>query len=101
MRILLCTGLLTAVSTAFCGPVAFIGLAVPHIARLALGTSNHKTLLPFTLLAGSCVALLCNMLTVVPGTDMILPLNAVTPLMGAPVILYVILNRRHIRYFNE
>jgi iron complex transport system permease protein len=100
MFILLCTGLLTAIATAFCGPVAFVGLAVPHIARLLLGTSNHKMLLPVTLLTGSCVALLCNILMVVPGTEIILPLNAVTPLIGAPVIIYVILNRRNIQYFH-
>lgn len=98
--ILLCTGLLTAVTTAFCGPVSFIGLAVPHIARLLLGSSNHKMLLPVTLLTGSCVALLCNILMVAPGMNTILPLNAVTPLIGAPVIIYVIINRKNIQYFN-
>ncbi|MDR2968645.1 MAG: iron ABC transporter permease [Tannerellaceae bacterium] len=100
MAILVCTGLLTAVTTAFCGPVSFIGLAVPHIARLLSGSSNHKILVPVTLLTGAGVALLCNILTVVPGTDAILPLNAVTPILGAPVIIYVILNRKNIRYFN-
>ncbi|MDR1556262.1 MAG: iron ABC transporter permease [Tannerellaceae bacterium] len=100
MYILLCTGLLTAITTAFCGPVSFIGLAVPHIARLSLGSSNHKTLLPLTLLAGSCTALLCTILSAPPGMDLILPLNAVTPLIGAPVILYVIVNRKTIQYFN-
>jgi iron complex transport system permease protein len=100
ISILLCTGLLTAVTTAFCGPISFIGLAVPHISRLMLGTSNHKQLLPATLLTGSCVALLCNLLTVLPGATTVLPLNAVTPLIGAPVIIYVIVNRKNIRYFN-
>ena len=98
--ILLCTGLLTATATAFCGPIAFIGLAVPHIARLLLGSSNHTMLLPTTILFGSCVALLCNILTVLPGNDSILPLNAITPLVGAPVIIYVIINRKNIQYFN-
>ncbi|MDR1259207.1 MAG: iron ABC transporter permease [Tannerellaceae bacterium] len=98
--ILLSAGALTAVTTAFCGPVAFIGLAVPHIARLSLGTSNHKSLLPATLLTGACVALACNMLMVVPGANVVLPLNAVTPMIGAPVIIYVIMNRRSIQYFN-
>ena len=98
--ILLCTGLLTATTTAFCGPISFIGLAVPHVARLLLGTSNHKMLVPVTMLTGSCVALLCNLLLVVPGSDMILPLNAVTPMLGAPVIIYVIVNRKNIQYFN-
>ncbi len=98
--ILICTGLLTAVTTAFCGPISFIGLAVPHIARLMLGSSNHKMLVPVTMLTGSCIALLCNMLMVVPGTNAILPLNAVTPILGAPVIIYVIVNRKNIQYFN-
>lgn len=100
IAILICTGILTAATTAFCGPISFIGLAVPHIARLLLGTSNHKQLLPITLISGACVALLCNMLTVVPGSNAILPLNAVTPIIGAPVIIYVIVNRKNIQYFN-
>lgn len=91
--LLLCTGLLTAATTAFCGPISFIGLAVPHIARLLLESANHKLLVPMTMLTGACVALLCNLLMVVPGSDLILPLNAVTPLIGAPVIIYVILHR--------
>lgn len=98
--ILLCTGILTATTTAFCGPISFVGLAVPHIARLMLGSSNHKMLVPVTMLTGSCVALLCNMLMVVPGSNTILPLNAVTPMLGAPIIIYVIVNRKNIQYFN-
>ncbi|MDD4514195.1 iron ABC transporter permease [Massilibacteroides sp.] len=98
--ILFCTGLLAASVTAFCGPISFIGLAVPNIARLMLGSSNHKSLLPVTLITGSCVALLCTILMVVPGSNTILPLNAVTPLLGAPVIIYVLLNRKSIQYFN-
>ena len=98
--ILLCTGMLTATATAFCGPVAFIGLAVPHMARLLSGSSNHTALLPVTILFGSCVALLCNLLTTLPGAGGILPLNAITPLVGAPVIIYVIINRNNIQYFN-
>ncbi len=100
LLILICTGVLTAIVTAFCGPVSFIGLAVPHIARLLLGSSNHRHLLPVTLLAGSCTALLCSILTVVPGSGNILPLSAITPIIGAPVIIYVIVNRKNIHYFN-
>jgi iron complex transport system permease protein len=100
MWILFCTGLLTATTTAFCGPISFIGMSVPHVARLLLGTSNHKLLIPVTMLTGSCIALLCNLLTVVPGTNTVLPLNAVTPILGAPVIIYVIVNRKNIQYFN-
>ncbi|MDR2233589.1 MAG: iron ABC transporter permease [Tannerella sp.] len=98
--ILICTGLLTATTTAYCGPISFIGLSVPHIARLLLGTSNHQLLVPVTMLTGACIALLCNMLTVFPSTNTVLPLNAITPLLGAPVIIYVIVNRHNIQYFN-
>ncbi len=98
--ILVCTGVLTAVVTAFCGPISFIGLAVPHIARLLTGTDNHRYLLPITLLTGSCIALLCSILTVWPGSNSLLPLSAVTPVVGVPIILYVIVNRRNQHYFN-
>ncbi len=100
LAILVCTGMLTAAATAFCGPISFIGLAVPHMARLSLGSSNHKGLVPVTILAGACTALLCNLLTIVPGSSLVLPLNAITPLVGAPVILYVIMSRRNTGYFN-
>ena len=92
--LLFVTGLLTAIVTAFCGPVAFIGLAVPHITRLLLTTDNHRSLLPGTILTGSVVALLCNLICFLPGEMGVIPLNAVTPIMGAPVIIYVIAKRR-------
>ena len=88
------TGLLTAITTAFCGPVAFIGLAVPHIARLLLTTDNHRWLMPATMLTGAVVALLCNVICVLPGESGVIPLNAVTPVIGAPVIIYVIIHER-------
>lgn len=88
--LLFVTGLLTAVTTAFCGPVAFIGLAVPHIARLLLTTENHRQLLPATILTGSSVALLCNLICYISKDNGIIPLNAVTPIVCAPVIIYVI-----------
>lgn len=98
--LLITTGVLTAVTTAFCGPIAFIGLAVPHMARLLLGTSNHNSLMPVTMLCGAVVALLCNLICVLPGENGIIPLNAVTPIVGAPIIIYVIVNQNKIRYFN-
>lgn len=88
--LLIVTGILTAITTAFCGPIAFIGLAVPHIARMLFPTDDHRTLLPATLLCGSAIALLCNFICFLPGEGGIIPLGAVTPLMGAPVIIYVI-----------
>ena len=94
IALLLITGLLTAVVTAFCGPIAFIGLATPHIARLVIGTENHRRLLPVTMLMGSVLALLCNLLCTLPADGGIIPLNAVTPLFGAPVIIYVLIKKR-------
>ncbi len=89
--LLLVTGLLTAITTAFCGPVSFIGLAVPHMARLLLRTDNHLVLMPATMLCGAVVALVCNLVCFLPGENGVIPLGAVTPLMGAPVIIYVIM----------
>ncbi len=92
--LLVVTGVLTAITTAFCGPIAFIGLATPHVARLLIGTENHRQLLPATILCGAVIALLCNFLCYLPGDGGIIPLNAVTPLIGAPVIIYVLVKRR-------
>lgn len=93
-QILLLTGIMTAIVTAFCGPVAFIGLAVPHIAALLFKTDNHRIILPATAVAGAIVALGCNILSVLPG-DRVLPINALTPIVGVPVILYVIISRQY------
>lgn len=98
--LLLCTGLLTAIVTSYCGPISFLGLAVPHVARLMTKSSNHYTLLPATLLAGSATALMCTLLCSMPWQSGVLPLNAITPIFGAPVIIYVIVNRSKIEYFN-
>lgn len=89
--LLISTGLLVATTTAFCGPISFIGLAVPHLARLILGTNNHKSLMPVTILIGITIALLCNLISALPGDKGLIPLNAITPFIGAPVILYVLL----------
>ncbi len=100
LAILLVTGLLTATVTAFCGPISFIGLAVPHIARLSLGSSNHRSLLPVTILTGGAIALLCNLLSNLSTGGGPLPLNAMTSIVGAPIIIYVIMNRKNLGYFN-
>lgn len=89
--LLIVTGVMTAIVTAYCGPVAFIGLAMPHVARMLTRTDNHWILMPATMLTGSAVALGCNVLSVIPSHTVI-PLNALTPLVGVPVILYVILS---------
>ena len=92
--LLVTVGLLTAVTTAFCGPISFIGLAIPHISRLLFRTDNHQILLPGTVLTGAVIALFCNLVCYLPGELGIITLNAVTPLIGAPVIIYVIIKRR-------
>ena len=92
--VLLATGLLCAVTTAWCGPIAFIGLSIPHMARLMFGTDDHRTLLPATMLLGALCALLCLWLSTMPSQGRTLPLNALTPLFGVPVILYVLLRRK-------
>ena len=92
--LLVTVGLLTAVTTAFCGPISFIGLAIPHISRLLFRTDNHQILLPGTVLTGAVIALFCNLVCYLPGELGIIPLNAVTPLIGAPVIIYVIIKCR-------
>ena len=97
---LIISGMLTAAATAWCGPIGFIGLVVPHIARLALQSSNHRLLLPATALFGALVGALCQFLSTIPGSAGIIPINAITPIIGVPVILYIIIKRRSIAYFN-
>jgi iron complex transport system permease protein len=98
--ILINTGILVAIVTALCGPISFIGIAVPHISRLIIGSANHRHLIPVTLLTGGAIALICNILTIIPGSNTILPLNAITPLFGAPVILYVIMSKKNMQLYN-
>lgn len=92
-RLLLLTGLLTAAVTALCGPISFIGLAVPHMARLLLRTAAHRRLLPLTLVLGADVAMLALVLSHLPGERGTIPLSAITPLMGVPVVAYILLRR--------
>lgn len=91
--LLLATGLLTSVVTAYCGPVSFIGLAVPHIVRMIFRVADHRIILPACIVTGGAIGLLCNLLCILPA-EIMLPLNGVTPLIGVPVILYVIFKRR-------
>lgn len=92
--LIIITGLLTAVTTAYCGPIMFIGLAVPHIAHLLFRQADHRILMPGTIFAGAVIALLCNVICFLPGESGVIPLNAVTPVMGAPVIIYIIAKRK-------
>ena len=92
--LIIITGLLTAVTTAYCGPIMFVGLAVPHIAHLLFRQADHRILMPGTILAGAVIALLCNVICFLPGESGVIPLNAVTPVMGAPIIIYIIAKRK-------
>lgn len=97
LLIILCTGLLTATITAFCGPIAFLGLAVPHLTKGLFRTSDHKVLIPAVVLAGIAVALFSNLIARLPGFDGALPINAVTSMIGAPVVIWVILKGKNLR----
>lgn len=92
--IVLCTSLLAGSITAFCGPVGFVGLAVPHLARSLFKTADHKLLTPATVLLGAVICGLCNVIASTPGSDNILPINAVTSLLGAPVVIWIIIRQR-------
>lgn len=91
--LLLTTGIITAVTTAFCGPISFLGLAVPHIVRMVTRTDNFRRLMPMTVIAGAAAALVCNLLSTAI-TQNPLPLAAITPVIGAPVVLWVVFKRR-------
>lgn len=93
---ILVSGFLMAVITAFCGPIAFIGLAVPHLARFTFHTSNHFVLIPATAAIGMDLALLCNLIARLPGFQGNLPINSVTALIGAPIVIYVIFHRQKV-----
>lgn len=98
--ILFISSVLTAIITAYCGPIGFIGLVVPHIARLTMHTSNHTVILPATILIGAVTGLLCALISILPSRTEVLPLNAITPIIGVPVIIYIIIERKRLHYFN-
>lgn len=91
------TGLLVGVVTAFCGPIAFVGLAVPHLVRIIVPSSNHKVLIPYVMMGGAMLLLFCDIVAQVPGGARIIPINAVTSLVGAPVVIWVIMRSKTIK----
>ena len=96
LQIMLATAVLAGAVTAFCGPVGFLGIAVPHLCRSLLGTSGHRALLPACVLCGAALALVAAIIAELPGSNLILPLNAVMALLGAPVVIHVLLRRRNL-----
>ena len=95
-QILLITSILTGVITAFSGPIAFVGLAVPHLARLLFTSSNHKILLPASALIGGIVLLICDCIAQLPMSEFTLPINAITSLFGAPVVIWLLVRKKKI-----
>lgn len=92
--IIFATSILAGSITAFVGPIAFIGLAVPHIAKLVFQTSNHKILFWSTLLFGANIMLICDSITQIPGTEIVLPINAITSVFGAPIVIWLLVRKR-------
>ncbi len=95
--ILASTSILTGSITAFCGPIGFVGIAVPHLTRSLLGTSNHRVLIPASGLIGSILMLVCDSIAQLPGTQSVLPINVVTSLLGAPIVIWMIVSRHNLR----
>ncbi|MFZ0547531.1 MAG: iron ABC transporter permease [Candidatus Promineifilaceae bacterium] len=95
--ILMSASILAGTTTAFCGPIAFIGVAVPHLCRSLFNSSDHRVLVPATIIMGGIVALTADLIAQLPGSQSTLPLNAVTALIGAPVVAWVILRRRNLK----
>ncbi|MFS2888749.1 iron ABC transporter permease [Phocaeicola vulgatus] len=94
LLVITCSGVLVAIVTAYCGPIIFLGLAVPHLCRGMFHTSDHRILMPASLLAGASLALVCNLIARMPGFEGALPVNSVTALVGAPVVMSVLFNKR-------
>ena len=94
LLVITCSGVLVAIVTAYCGPIIFLGLAVPHLCRGMFRTSDHRILMPASLLAGASFALVCNLIARMPGFEGALPVNSVTALVGAPVVMSVLFNKR-------
>ena len=92
--IIIATSLLSGCITAFVGPIAFIGLAVPHLAKLLFQTSDHKVLFWATISLGAIVMLVCDTISQMPGFDFVLPINAVTSIIGAPVVIWLLIRKR-------
>lgn len=95
--LILSTAFLAGAVTAFCGPIAFLGIAVPHICRSLFNTSDHRLLVPATILTGGIVAVLADLIAQVPGSQLVLPLNAITALIGAPIVIWIILRGRALK----
>ena len=96
LLIILSTAILTGGVTAFCGPIAFVGLAVPHLTKLIIKTHNHRILLPAVTISGAILMLFCDIIAQLPGSSYVLPINAITALIGAPVVIWIVLKAKRV-----
>ena len=96
LLIILSTAILTGGVTAFCGPIAFVGLAVPHLTKLMIKTHNHRILLPAVMISGAILMLFCDIIAQLPGSSYVLPINAITALIGAPVVIWIVLKAKRV-----
>ena len=94
LLLFLATALLAGSVTAFCGPIGFVGIAVPHVARMLFRRADHRILLPASVLIGANLMLFCDMVSQLPGTELILPVNTITALLGIPVVVMVVVNSK-------
>jgi iron complex transport system permease protein len=95
LLIIITTALLAGTITAFCGPIAFIGIAIPHITRMIFNTANHKVLFPMVVLCGAILMLICDIIAQIPGQEYTLPINAVTSVFGAPLVIWLVVRRKN------
>ena len=96
LLVILSTAILTGGVTAFCGPIAFVGLAVPHLTKLVIQTHNHRILFPAVIISGAILMLFCDIIAQLPGTNYVLPINAITALIGAPVVIWIVLRAKRV-----
>ncbi|HKZ37491.1 MAG TPA: iron ABC transporter permease [Chryseolinea sp.] len=96
LLIILSTSILTGSVTAFCGPIAFVGLAVPHLTKLIIKTHNHRVLLPAVMISGAGLMLFCDIISQLPGSTYVLPINAITAMIGAPVVIWIVLKAKRV-----
>ncbi|MCL4149110.1 UNVERIFIED_CONTAM: hypothetical protein GTU68_040729 [Idotea baltica] len=91
------TSVLAGAITGFCGPIGFVGIAVPHLTRSFLNTSDHRVLIPSCVLVGGMLMLLCDIISQVPGSQTVLPVNAITAMIGSPIVIWIIVKRRNLK----
>lgn len=99
--VFICSSILAGSVTAFCGPIGFIGIAIPHIVRNIFRTSDHKVLVPGSILAGGAVMALCDIISQLPGSESVIPVNSVTALIGIPVVIWIVIRNKRVSGLSD